>query len=130
LSVEWLGEEWVRATTEALSERAPKADGASGLVAIDVAGKDGGSYWRRWEDGVPRAGGTGKPDEPPDLTLGLPVDDARAFWRGEWSPSVAYMRGQLRAAGDMTLLFALLAASARPEVADVLRSVDAEVSGG
>lgn len=124
-----MSDEWVRATGEALSGRA-SADGASGLVAIDVAGSDGGSYWRRWEDGIPRSGGAGKPGETPDLTLGLPVEDARAFWRGEWSPSVAYMRGQLRAAGDMTLLFALLAATARPELADLLREVDAEIAGG
>lgn len=129
MSAEWLSDEWVRATGEALSGRSVTADGASGLVAVDVAGSGGGSYWRRWEDGVPRSGGAGKPAEPADLTLGLPAADARAFWRGEWSPSVAFMRGQLRAAGDMALLFALLATTARPELSDVLRAVDAEVSG-
>ena len=117
-------------TGEALTERDIRAEGASGLVAVEVSGPGGGSYWRRWEDGVPRSGGAGKPGETPDLTLGLPAEGARAFWRGEWSPSVAFMRGQLRAAGDMTLLLALLAATARPEVGEALRAVDAEVSGG
>lgn len=121
VQADWLSAEWVEATTAALGSHPGLAGEASGLVAVEVTGAGGGEYWRRWEDGVPLAGGAGKPADAPDLKLSLPVADAEAFWRGEWSPSVAYMRGELKTEGDTGLLLALLAAGARPSVIEVVR---------
>jgi hypothetical protein len=115
----WLSEEWVDATGAALSALGAFGD-ATGVVAIEVGGADGGAYWREWAGGLPVRAGVGKPEEPADLTLGLTSAEAHAFWQGEWSPSVAFMRGQLKTAGDNALLFALLAGVARPEASAAL----------
>jgi hypothetical protein len=106
------------------------ADGATGVVAVEVTGPGGGSYWREWAAGALVRSGSGKPEGPADLTLGLGAPEARAFWRGEWSPSVAFMRGELKTAGDNGLLLALLAAAARPEHAKLWSVVDASISPG
>jgi hypothetical protein len=111
--VAWLDEEWVTASGEALAAPGAGAAGATGTVAVETTGGEGGTYWRTWADGVPVAGGSGKPPGPPDLSLTLPDADARAFWQGEWSASVAFMRGRLKVSGRMELLLPLLAASER-----------------
>jgi hypothetical protein len=126
----WLSEEWVSFSGELIAASPRPAGDATGVVAVEVSGSGGGSYWRRWTSGVPAGNGVGKPDEPADLTLGLTVAEARAYWRGEWSPSVAYMRGQLKTAGNGALLLALLAASAGPEWAGICQAVEAATSLG
>jgi hypothetical protein len=107
----WWDEAWVTASGEALAEVG--AAGVNGTVAVEATGSGGGTYWRTWADGVPVAGGSGKPPGVPDLSLTLPDADARAFWQGEWSASVAFMRGRLKVAGSMEVLLPLLAASER-----------------
>jgi hypothetical protein len=109
----WLDEAWVAASGDALAAPGAATSGATGTVAVETTGSGGGTYWRRWVDGVPVAGGSGKPPGPPDLSLTLLDADARAFWRGEWSASVAFMRGRLKVSGSMGVLLPLLAASER-----------------
>ncbi len=119
-----LDEAWVEASGAALA--AGGAWGAAtGVVAVEVGGADGGAYWREWAGGVPVGGGVGKPDGPADLTLGLTEAEARAFWRGEWRADVAFMRGQLKTAGDNALLLTLLAAAARPSAVAAIAAVAA-----
>jgi len=124
----WLSEDWVAASGPALSSAGALGD-ATGVVAVEVGGAGGGTYWREWVAGVPVRGGVGKPEEPADLTLGLTATEAHAFWLGEWSASVAFMRGELKTAGDNALLLALLAGLARPEVAASLAAVEALTGG-
>jgi hypothetical protein len=119
----WLSQEWVEASEKALSAIGAFGD-ATGIVAVEVGGADGGSYWRQWASGVPLRSGVGKPEEPADLTLGLTSAEAHAFWRGEWSPSVAFMHGQLKTAGDNGLLFALLATASGSRAAAALAAGD------
>jgi hypothetical protein len=121
----WLSEDWVAASGAVLTSDVDVFGDATGVVAVEVGGADGGVYWREWAAGVPVRGGVGKPEELADLTLGLTAAEAQAFWRGEWSPSVAFMRGQLKTAGDNALLFALLASVSRPKAAALLAEVEA-----
>jgi hypothetical protein len=108
---DWPDESWVLASGEALAAAAPHPGGVSGTVAVEVVG--GGPYWRTWVDGVPVAGGAGKPAAPADVTVTVIAADARAFWAGEWSASVGFMRGRLKMSGSMAVLLPLLADSER-----------------
>lgn len=49
-----------------------------------------------------------------DVLLTLPLDDAVAMQRGETDPSVLFMQGRMKTAGDPGKLLELLACSARP----------------
>jgi len=51
----------------------------------------------------------------PDLTLTLSPADAQQLARGELPPSVAYMQGRLKTAGDNALLLRVLRWSATPD---------------
>jgi hypothetical protein len=54
-------------------------------------------------------------------------DDARAVAAGEMEPSVAYMRGRLKASGDGGLLLGWLASTATSEYAEWRRKVESAV---
>jgi putative sterol carrier protein len=47
-----------------------------------------------------------------ELSLSIAYADAQAVASGEVEPSVAYMRGRLKASGDGALLLGLLASTA------------------
>jgi predicted lipid carrier protein YhbT len=49
-----------------------------------------------------------------DVSLTVPLDDAIAAQRGETDPSVLFMQGRMKTAGDPGKLLELLACSARP----------------
>jgi predicted lipid carrier protein YhbT len=49
-----------------------------------------------------------------DVSLTVPFDDAVAIQRGETDPSVLFMQGRMKTAGDPGKLLELLACSARP----------------
>ena len=61
-----------------------------------------------------------------DLMLTIARDDAQAVASGEVEPSVAYMRGRLKASGDGALLLGLLASTATESYRDWLRRVMGE----
>jgi hypothetical protein len=124
--VEWLSDEWVQASGSALAEVVLGPD-VQGVVAVELTGPGGGTYWRRWAGGKVVDGGSGKPETAPELTVTLSDVDARAFWKGSWSPSVAFMRGRLKMTGDMGILLPLLAATATPAFAAPQRVVDSLV---
>jgi putative sterol carrier protein len=48
------------------------------------------------------------------VAVTLPYDDTVAVVRGELAPSVAFMQGRMKTAGDPGVLLDLLAATARP----------------
>lgn len=91
---------------------------------MDVTGTGGGYYWREWRAGAPVSWGAGRPGSEPVLVLTVAVADAGALWEGAVSPSVSFMRGRLKAAGDLRLWLDLLAATARPEAQALLSPAD------
>ena len=55
----------------------------------------------------------------------MPPDDAVALQRGETDPSVLFMQGRMKTAGDPGKLLALLACSAQPGYATLRDAVAA-----
>ena len=60
-----------------------------------------------------------------EVSLTLPLDDAVALQRGETEPSVLFMQGRMKTAGDPGKLLDLLARSARPGFAELRDAVGA-----
>jgi hypothetical protein len=110
----WLSEEWCKEVA-ALSGSRPTAADVTGTVAVSITGGPGGDCLYHWtyRDGVPGAGAIGAAAGA-DLTLVIGRDDARAVAVGKMEPSVAFMRGRLKATGDGSLLLGLLASTATP----------------
>ena len=123
---EWLSEEWLKEVADQAGTRPPVA-GANGTVslAITTGRRDEVSYHWSYRDGVPGEGGVGAIADA-DLMLTIARDDAQAVASGEVEPSVAYMRGRLKASGDGALLLGLLASTATESYCDWLRRVMGE----
>ena len=123
---EWLSEEWLKEVADQAGTRPPVA-GANGTVslAITTGRRDEVSYHWSYRDGVPGEGGVGAIADA-DLMLTIARDDAQAVASGEVEPSVAYMRGRLKASGDGALLLGLLASTATDSYRDWLRRVMGE----
>jgi hypothetical protein len=105
---EWLSEEWLKEIA-AMADSRPSLPRASGTVSLAVTvgrGRDVGYHWE-YRDGVPGAGGVGVAADA-DLVLSIARDDAWSVLTGEVEPSVAFMRGRLKATGDGGLLLDLL----------------------
>ncbi len=108
---EWLGEEWGKEIA-ALADSRPSLARGSGTVSLAITagrGRDVGYHWE-YRDGVPGDGGVGVLADA-DLVLTIARDDAWSVLTGEVEPSVAFMRGRLKAAGDGGLLLELLAST-------------------
>jgi hypothetical protein len=71
----------------------------------------------RYDDGRPSWASDGSPLEP-DVALTLPEPEARAVFSGEREPSVGFMRGRIKTAGDPGLLLVWLRSTATPEWED------------
>jgi hypothetical protein len=93
----------------------PEQPGATGTVDFAVAGPAGGDVHAGlvFVDGRLTAVSEGAPPAA-DLSVRLTAAECDAVVAGTCSPSVAYMRGRLRTAGDNRLLLAVLAATATP----------------
>jgi hypothetical protein len=95
--------------------------GAHGLVAddltVDITVLGGAGADTRWHvvvaQGTLSAGSGAHPGA--DVSLTLPYDDLVAIARGDTAPSVAFMQGRMKTAGDPGRLLDLLAATARDE---------------
>jgi hypothetical protein len=112
---EWLSEEWLKEIA-ALADSRPPLPGASGTVSLAITagrGRDVGYHWE-YRDGVPGAGGVGVAADA-DLALTIARDDAWSVLAGEVEPSVAFMRGRLKATGAGGLLLELLESTTTPE---------------
>jgi hypothetical protein len=109
---EWLSEEWLQHVAAEAGAR-PPIPGANGTVSLAITGKRGGevSYHWSYRDGIPGEGGVGGVADA-DLVLTIARGDAEAVASGEVEPSVAYMRGRLKATGSGGLLLGLLASTA------------------
>ena len=105
---EWLSADWAEAAA-GLWELLPEAPGVTGSVAlafVTAPRKEVTIHWR-YEDGRPAEGAAGPVPEP-DLALSLAAADAADVVSGRVEPSVAFMRGRLKASGDGALLLAFL----------------------
>lgn len=110
----WPSDEWVDEMAGSAGSR-PPAPGCSGTVSLMIGtGKRGSRdvhYHWSYTEGVPGGGGVGPlPDA--DLTLTITPADAVEVASGSMSPSVAFMRGRLKATGDGSLLLGLLESTA------------------
>jgi hypothetical protein len=103
------------------------APGVTGSVGLVVTGTASGDVKVRIQmvDGRPVEAST-DPGPEPELTLTLPAPEAGAIGAGTLDPSVAFMRGRLKTAGDNGLLLGLLAATAEPGFGSWLVRVSAD----
>lgn len=111
---EWLGPEWAE-QAGALFDRLPTAGGANGTVCLAVATaprREVAIHWR-YEDGRAVSGASGVAADA-DLSLSMAAADAREVFSGRVEPSVAFMRGRLKASGDGALLLSFLRSTAEP----------------
>jgi SCP-2 sterol transfer family len=109
---DWLSEEWLQGLAELAGSR-PPVPGISGTVsvAITIGRRDQVAYYWSYRDGVPGQGGVGTAADA-QLILAAGNDDAASLMSGEVEPSVAYMRGRLKASGDGAMLLAWLESTA------------------
>ena len=109
---DWLSEEWLQGLAD-LADSRPPVPGITGTVsvAITIGRRDQVAYHWSYRDGVPGDGGVGAAADA-QLALLAANDDAAALMSGEVEPSVAYMRGRLKASGDGALLLAYLESTA------------------
>jgi hypothetical protein len=123
LTADWLSEEWAEQASGFATLLPGLGSGeGSGMVVLAVGGgprKEARVRWR-YEDGTP-AFATG--DAEADLALTMVADDAAAVLSGQVSPSVAYMRGRLKASGDGALLLAFLRSTTDGQFAEWRRRV-------
>ncbi len=115
---EWLSEEWLKEMA-ALADSRPALPRASGTVSLAITagrGRDVGYHWE-YRDGTPGAGEVGVAADA-DLALTIARDDAWSVLTGEVEPSVAFMRGRLKATGAGDLLLELLESTTAPEYQD------------
>jgi hypothetical protein len=120
---EWLSDEWAEGLAGAVG-RLPGAGPVSGTVSLAVAKaprKEVAVHWA-YEDGSVAAAASG-PLADADLVLTMTGADAATVLSGDVEPSVAFMRGRLKASGDGRLLLAFLRSTTEPSFADFLDRV-------
>jgi hypothetical protein len=112
---DWLNDEWA-ASFAATTGRLPEIPGVSATVCLKFTGgvrKEIAVHWS-YADGAPTAGGLGTGPEP-SLEFTLSATDARDLLSGAVEPSVAFMRGRLKASGDGGLLLGFLESTTSKE---------------
>ncbi|HWE56452.1 MAG TPA: SCP2 sterol-binding domain-containing protein [Acidimicrobiales bacterium] len=105
--------EWAEAAGQ-LWSKLPPAPGASGKVSLGVSTaprKEVTFHWA-YQDGQVVSGGAGGGDAAATFTLGRA--DAPDVLSGAVSPSVAFMRGRLKASGDGGLILEFLQSTLAP----------------
>lgn len=108
----WLSPEWADQAA-ALTPLLAVPSEVSGSVSFAFSSsprKEVGFHWR-YQSGTVIDAAVGV-DAGADLVLGLAAADAADVVSGRVVPSVAFMRGRLKASGDEALLLAFLASSA------------------
>ena len=105
---EFLSDEWIASMVGRGT-----APGATGTVQIVVTGApDSDGKWHlRLDDGVVVEAEPGT-QAAPDLTLTVGYAEGAAMAAGELDPSVAFMRGRMKTAGDPGLVLDVLGGAA------------------
>jgi predicted lipid carrier protein YhbT len=110
-------------TDEWLAIVRARADGAAGDLSVRLHVAVGDAQFHAIVvDGALETLASG-PLQDADVSLTLPPDDAVALQRGETDPSVLFMQGRMKTAGDPGKLLALLACSARTGYANLRDAV-------
>ena len=121
----WMSPEWAEAAAP-LTDLLPEVPGAGGTVSFAVSGgrrQEAGFSWG-YENGKAAPGVAGI-DASADLALLVAADDAIEVLRGDVEPSVAFMRGRLKASGDGQLLLGFLKSTTSREFDGWRRAVAA-----
>ena len=127
-----VSEEWAEAAAP-LTELLPGVPGAGGTVSLAVSGgrrQEAGFHWS-YDAGKAEPGAAGI-DGDADLVLLLAAEDAIDVLKGEVEPSVAFMRGRLKASGDGGLLLGFLKSTVDPAFAgwrEKVRALASETAG-
>jgi hypothetical protein len=106
---EFLSDEWIASMVGR-----GDAPGATGTVQVVVTGTDvpnDGKWHLRLDDGVVVEAEAGTRSAP-DLTFTIGYPEGAAMAAGDLDPSVAFMRGRMKTAGDPGLVLDVLAATA------------------
>ncbi len=108
----WLSSEWFD-EVRALGTDCPARPDLSGTIQCELNGGPEGTVRCHvvLEDGRLQSGATGKVSTA-DVGLTASWQDAVAMTSGELDPNVAFMQGRLKVTGSMTVLLALLSATA------------------
>jgi putative sterol carrier protein len=108
VTARFLSEEWLEAVRAAAASRT-----ALGLtLRLEVAVGDAKFSAAIVDGALDALTSDGRPDA--DVLLTLPRDEAVAVARGTLAPSVAFMQGRMKTAGDPGLLLDLLARTSGP----------------
>jgi hypothetical protein len=101
---------WLRLAAD-IGGRLDRRGGLSGTVGVVISATTEGDRPATlvWEDGRVTAASLGASPRA-DVTFTLPAADARAVLAGELRPSVAFMQGRLKTAGDNGLVIGVLGA--------------------
>jgi putative sterol carrier protein len=106
---EFLSDEWIASWVGVGG-----APGPTGTVQVVVTGTDlpnDGKWYLRLDGGVVAEAAAGTVPAP-DLTLTVGYAEGAAMAAGDLDPSVAFMRGRMKTAGDPGLVLDLLAGAA------------------
>ena len=107
--------EWAASLPDAYRSLPPRP-GVTAVVEHTATGGPAGevSYWTAFEDGRLVGAGAGRHDAP-TVTLTSPYTLARQLAVGDADPSVTFMQGRTKVAGDQKALLRVLAMTATSE---------------
>lgn len=88
--------------------RADKAKGDKALLAFELGGEGGGSFWMQVVDGNLTTGAGAAPGEP-DLILRASAEDFLKIMNREMNPMTAFMSGKVKAERNMGMAMKLMA---------------------
>jgi SCP-2 sterol transfer family len=106
---EFLDDEWIASW---VGTGTPPGSTATVQVVVTGAPAGDGKWHLRLDDGVVAEAAAGTVAEP-DLTLTVAYPEGAAMAAGELDPSVAFMQGRLKTAGDPGLVLDVLAGAAQ-----------------
>lgn len=123
LSADWL--ERQQAETAELPER----PGCTARIQYEVSGGSGGPvvFHTHIEDGRITANGLG-PDDDPDFTMLVPMDEFRAVARGELDASVGYMQGRIKVTGNIGRMLSVLPVTTSEEWCEAMARLAADTA--
>ncbi len=78
-----------------------KAGGVNAIIAFDLSGENGGSFWIKVADGSAVSGEGAQSDAV--MTVKATADDWHAVATGQMNAMQAFMTGKLKIMGDMGL---------------------------
>lgn len=119
----WMSAEWAEAAAP-LTDILPEVPGAEGTVSFAVSGgrrQEAGFHWS-YQNGKAAPGSAGV-DASADVALLVAGEDAIELLKGDVEPSVAFMRGRLKASGDGQLLLGFLKSTTSREFEGWRRAV-------